>query len=211
MILDSRPILVLAPHTDDGELGCGGSISRLCQLGYMVVYYAFCSCDESLPEGFEQGTLKEELFKAAQVLGISLENIFADNFSVRRLSNVRQEVLECLIRLSREIDPQIVFCPTKDDLHQDHAVVAAEAHRAFKNKTILGYEMPWNNIEFNANYLIRLDEEHILRKISALRQYTSQSQRPYLAEQFIRSLAHMRGVTVNAKYAEAFTLYRAVL
>jgi LmbE family N-acetylglucosaminyl deacetylase len=211
MILDSRPILVLAPHTDDGELGCGGSIARLCQLGYSVVYYAFCSCDESLPKGFEQGTLKRELFKATNVLGISSENIFVDNFAVRRLSYFRQEVLECLYRLSREIDPQIVFCPTRDDLHQDHAVVASEAQRAFKDKTILGYEMPWNNIIFNANYIIRLEEQHIELKINALKQYTSQAQRAYLDEKFIRSLAQMRGVTVNAVYAEAFTLYRAVL
>ena len=104
----------------------------------------------------------------------------------------------------------MVFCPTLGDLHQDHSVVAQEALRAFKTKTILGYEVPWNTIEFHANYLITVEESDIDLKIEALRKYTSQTSRPYFSERFIRAHAHSRGVTVGAEYAEAFTLYRAV-
>lgn len=69
------------------------------------------------------------------------------DFAVRKLSYSRQDVLEELVRLNRSLQPQMVFCPTLGDLHQDHSVVAQEALRAFKTKTILGYEVPWNTIE----------------------------------------------------------------
>jgi LmbE family N-acetylglucosaminyl deacetylase len=210
MLLDERPILVLAPHTDDGELGCGGTIAKLTRTGLNVRYIAFCSCDESLPPGFEPGTLRRELMDATSVLGIAKENVEIHNFTVRKLSYSRQEVLDHLVALNRQINPQIVFCPTEDDLHQDHSVVAHEALRAFKTKTVLGYEMPWNNIRFNANYIITLSEDDIDKKVNALSKYTSQGHRPYLSERYLRAQAHSRGVTVGAEFAEAFTLYRAV-
>lgn len=210
MFLDSRPILVLAPHTDDGELGCGGTIAKLERLGYNVHYVAFCACDESLPDGFPPGTLRNELLAATSILGIPLNNVKVHDFTVRQLFRNRQEVLDVLVLLNRELNPQLVFCPTEDDLHQDHSVVAAEAMRAFKTKTILGYEMPWNNIRFHANFLVTLDEEDLRTKVDALKQYASQRHRPYVSERYLRSHAHSRGVTVGAEYAEAFTLYRAV-
>lgn len=210
MLREDGPVLVLAPHTDDGELGCGGAIARFRRQGRAVLYHAFCTCDESLPAGFPKGTLHRELMAATAELGLTPEAVTVGDFAVRRLSDSRQEVLDELVRLNREHDPQIVFCPTTDDLHQDHAVVAAEARRAFKTKTLLGYEMPWNNVTFHANFLIRLSEADIEAKLAALARYTSQGARPYLSPRFIRSLAHARGVTAGVEYAEAFTLFRAV-
>ncbi|MBV4501022.1 PIG-L deacetylase family protein [Pseudomonas shirazensis] len=210
MFLNDRPILVLAPHTDDGELGCGATISKLTSLGHQVHYVAFCSCDESLPKEFELGSLRRELLDATEVLGIPAENVTVHSFTVRKLSYSRQDILEELVKLNRTLNPQLVFCPTVDDLHQDHAVVAQEALRAFKTKTVLGYEIPWNNIEFHANYLVTVNERDLETKISALRMYTSQKHRPYFSERFLRAHAHSRGVTIGAEYAEAFTLYRAV-
>lgn len=210
MILDDRPILILAPHTDDGELGCGATISRLRRLGHQIYYTAFCSCDESLPPEFEPGTLKRELLAATRVLGIPHENVDVLNFQVRKLSYRRQEVLDKLVQINRDLNPQMIFCPTEEDLHQDHAVVASEALRAFKTKTVLGYEMPWNNIRFHANYVISVTEQDIETKIRALKEYTSQHSRPYLSERYLRAHAHSRGVSVGVEFAEAFTLYRAV-
>lgn len=210
MNLDQRPILILAPHTDDGELGCGGTIARLAREGHSIHYIAFCVCDETLPAGFPPGTLGREVREATKILGISPSNVQLLDYEVRRVAQRRQDVLDFLVRLNREIDPQMIFCPTADDLHQDHAAVAAEARRAFKAKTIVGYEMPWNNIHFDANYLVRLTSADVQTKIAALACYKSQSQRPYINARYIEAHAHSRGVTVSTEYAEAFTLYRAV-
>lgn len=65
-----QKVLVLAPHTDDGELGCGGTIHRLIQLGKEVHYVAFSTCEESVPEGFPKDILTKEVKAATASLGI---------------------------------------------------------------------------------------------------------------------------------------------
>lgn len=211
MLDQNQRVLVLAPHTDDGELGCGGSIARMSRRGCDIHYIAFCNCDENLPAGFAPGTLKQEVLRATAILGVPEGQTRVLDFPVRHLAEHRQEVLETLVRLNREIEPQIVFCPTLGDLHQDHAVVAAEAMRAFKTRTILGYEMPWNNIDFTANFLIKLEDQDVDRKVEALEEYKSQRHRAYITERFLRGHCHSRGVTIGREYAEAFTLYRGVV
>ena len=65
-----KVVLVLAPHTDDGELGAGGTISRCISEGAEVWYAAFSTADDSLLPGFEEGTLKGEVKAATSRLGI---------------------------------------------------------------------------------------------------------------------------------------------
>lgn len=211
MFQNKSKVLVLAPHTDDGELGCGGTIARLIREGHEVHYVAFCSCDESLPEGLAKGTLRAEVIRATRVLGIPEERVSVLDFPVRYLAQHRQDVLQKMVELNRQLAPDVIFCPTRDDLHQDHGVVAMEALRAFKARTILGYEMPWNNITFDANFLVRLEETDVELKVAALAEYESQRHRPYITGRFVRGLSHSRGVTIGQEYAEAFTLYRGVL
>src|SRR6185295_2051986 len=62
--------LVLAPHTDDGELGCGGAMARLVEDGCGVRYVAFSIATRSLPPGFEPDTLAREVREATAELGI---------------------------------------------------------------------------------------------------------------------------------------------
>ena len=91
MILNSyNNILVLAPHTDDGELGLGGTISKLIELGKKVTYVAFSTAQQSVPEGFPKDILKTEVKKATAQLGISPENLIIYNYEVRKLGYVRQ-------------------------------------------------------------------------------------------------------------------------
>jgi LmbE family N-acetylglucosaminyl deacetylase len=68
--MNYKRILVLAPHTDDGELGCGGTISKLAKQGKEVFYAAFSLCEESLPKGLPSNTLEIEMKNATQRLGI---------------------------------------------------------------------------------------------------------------------------------------------
>jgi LmbE family N-acetylglucosaminyl deacetylase len=105
----------------------------------------------------------------------------------------------------------LVFAPSLNDIHQDHSVVAREALRAFKNITILGYEMPWNNIDFQTKVFIKLDAAHLDLKVEALKCYKSQEKRSYLNEEFIRALAKTRGVQIESDIAESFEVMRLVI
>ena len=70
------------------------------------------------------------------------------DFDVRTFPDRRQEILELLIALWNDWQPDVVFQPSLHDVHQDHQTIAAEGLRAFKRTTILGYEIPWNNFDF---------------------------------------------------------------
>jgi len=207
--MDDR-VVVLAPHTDDGELGCGGSIAKFIENGYDVYYVAFSSARQSLPEGYPDDTLVKEVKAATKILGIKPENLILYDYEVRKFSYVRQDILEDLVKLKKELDPDLVLIPSINDLHQDHQTVANEALRAFKETSILSYELPWNNIAFRTEGFIPLEKRHIDKKMQALREYKSQRHRAYLNESFIYGLARARGVQIKKDYAEAFEVVRYV-
>jgi len=204
-------VLILAPHTDDGELGCGGAISKFVECGMDVYYAAFSVAEKSVPDEFPKDVLEIEVKKAMAVLGVPKTNLMIYRYEVRTFSYRRQDILEDIVSLRNELQPDLIFMPSPNDLHQDHKVVAEEAIRAFKRFTILGYEEPWNNISFNTVSFIPLEEKHIKKKIEALKCYETQRYRSYLNEEFIRGLARTRGTQIEVKYAEAFEVIRWVI
>ncbi len=204
-------ILVLAPHTDDGEFGCGGSIARFIEEGKGVFYVVFSTAEESVPEGYPKNILELEVREATKILGIDPNNLIVYKYQVRKLNYVRQEVLEELVKIKKDINPDLVFIPSPNDLHQDHYTVAMEGMRAFKQVSLLGYEIPWNNITFHTQAFINLEERHIIKKMEALKAYKSQQNRFYANEEFIRSLAITRGTQISVKYAETFEVIRCVI
>ena len=209
--MNYKNILILAPHTDDGEFGCGGSIAKFLEQGSNVYYIAFSTAKESVPEGLPQNILEKEVKEATKRLGIKPENLIIYGFQVRKLNYIRQDILEELVKLKKEINPDLVFIPSPNDLHQDHSTVAMEGMRAFKQTTILAYEVPWNNLTFNNQCFIKLTEKHVKQKVYALDAYNSQKTRIYAREDFIVSLAKTRGVQVSTEYAETFEVIRWIL
>lgn len=207
----NKKVLILAPHTDDGELGAGGSIVKMIEEKAEVYYIAFSTAEQSVPDGYPKDILKTEVKLATKELGIDSEKLIIFNYEVRKLNYVRQEILEQLIKLKNEIKPDIVFLPSLHDIHQDHSTISLEGIRAFKQSTLLGYELIWNNLKFETQAFIRLEESHIERKINSLKKYSSQGNRDYLSADFIRSLAKARGVQIGAEYAEAFEVIRLVI
>lgn len=211
MFGDKKRILILAPHTDDGEFGCGGTIAKMIADGHDVYYAAFSACQQSVLPQFPSDILITEVKAATKVLGIKPENLILFDYDVRTFGYHRQEILDDLIKLRAEIDPDIIFMPEKNDVHQDHKTIAEEGLRAFKFSSVLSYELPWNNITFTTSSFIHLSEEDVKVKIEALKAYQSQAHRPYSDEDFIRSMARIRGVQIGGKYAEAFDVVRWII
>jgi LmbE family N-acetylglucosaminyl deacetylase len=208
--MKSQRILVLGPHTDDGEWGAGASLARWLRQGHKVWYAAFSAAEESVLTGFSPDVLRTEILDSASELGIPLENLRVLRHKVRYFPRDRQEVLEEMIRLRREIEPSLVLLPSSYDTHQDHKVVNEEGFRAFKRSSILGYEIPWNNRKIDLTYFQEIDEEDIACKIRAIAAYKSQVFRNPRFEEFIRSLAVQRGFQVGCRYAEAYEVIRWV-
>lgn len=201
---------MLAPHTDDAELGCGGSICRLLEEGLEVYVAVFSTAAASLAPHAPRDTLKNEFLKAMALLGVEKNALFVHDYPVRRLSDHRQEVLESLVVLKRDLSPDVVFAPSSSDLHQDHQVLFAEAARAFKQTTLWGYELPWNHVTFAAQAFVALKAVHVERKWQALQAYQTQLElrRPYFTRSFVEALARVRGTQLGTEFAEAFDVVR---
>ncbi len=207
-MLNHQRILVLAPHTDDGELGCGAAVAKFIAEGKEVHYAAFSLCRKSLPVGLPEDTLKNECTTATQELGIPSSNLTFFDFDVRVFDEHRQAILEEMVKLNKALEPQLVFIPSSSDNHQDHQVIHTEALRAFKKCSLLGYELPWNHSSFRSTFFIPVSPEELEKKVKAVKAYYSQAHRNYMSEDFIRSLAKVRGVQGNSAYAEAFEVYK---
>lgn len=201
-------VLILAPHTDDGELGCGGAIAKYLEEGNNVYYVAFSSCQDSIPEGYPKDILKHELNKAMSCLGVEQDHVRILDYPVRRFGEFRQNILDDMIKLNREINPSMVFSTSPRDIHQDHYVIAKEAMRAFKKTTLFAYEVPWNNFEFHNQAFITLEKKHIEKKIQAISCYDTQRNRPYTSSDFTIGQSRLHGAQIGREYAEVFEVIR---
>ena len=209
-MIHNKRILVLAPHTDDGELGCGATISKLIN-DNEIYYVAFSACQKSVPPPFDADVLLKEVKAATNVLGIKRENLILLDYDVRTFNFRRQDILDDILKIKKQILPDIVFMPTQHDIHQDHFTITNEGIRAFKFSSILCYELPWNNFTFNTSCFVNITDEHLETKARALSEYKSQSHRPYASHDFIEALAKVRGVQSGHKYAEAFEIVRWII
>lgn len=204
-------ILILSPHTDDGEFGCGATIARLVREGYEVHYAAFSIAEDSVPEPFPKDILIKEVKEATAALGIRPTRLKILRYPVRRFDQHRQNILEDLVRMNKKIDPDVVFMPSVNDIHQDHAIVAAEGLRAFKKKTILCYELPWNNLNFTNTCFSVVDKWDVDTKSVAMSRYESQAHKGYARPEFIKGLAITRGTQIGVDFAEVFEVLRLVI
>jgi len=204
--------LFISPHTDDVELGSGGTIAKFIENGYDVMIVVFSIAEDSLPSNLPKDTLKKEFLSV--VKGLNIDNYKIFNFKVRVLHEHRQEILEELIRIRKTFKPDIVIGPSINDYHQDHQIVSNEMIRAFKkHASIICYELPWNHITFNTNLFVKLEKRHVELKLKMLQKYKSQIMkgRNYFSKEYVFGLAKVRGVQVNAEYAEAFEVIRWLL
>jgi LmbE family N-acetylglucosaminyl deacetylase len=202
-----KRVLLLSPHPDDIELGCGATISRLIDEGHELYACIFSSCEESIPKDFNKEELINENLNSLLYLGLKNKNIIYYNYNVRNFDQKRQSILNDILKLKKEINPDIVFVPSTEDVHQDHHVITNEAIKIFKNTTtIYGYQLLWNTLVIKNNFIIEVKEEHLYKKITALNFYKTQSQKKYFNSDYIKSLAIINGINTETKYAESFEI-----
>ena len=197
-------ILAISPHTDDVELGCGGSLVRLHADGHQVKVWAFGYGNP------RNGAHKQEFLDSMSTLGVY---DFRDhNFDCRVYGERRQDILQLMVHERQNKEPDIVFVPSTANVHQDHEVVTAEALRAFKSSCILGYELPWgDHKQAHLPFYMKLSAGELIKKCEAVACYKSQEARGYTDEGFLYSLATVRGAqTGRSKFAEAFEVLRWV-
>lgn len=208
MVSKIERVLVISAHSDDGEIGCGGTMAKLLEEAAEVTYLYFVLP----PIAMNQPAAQQETDEALQALGIDkVIHCKLDGYANRMFHAHRQEILDALVWTYRDVRPDMVFTLSSLDTHQDHAVVASETFRACKKCTILGYDFPWNMPRSQLGCYIAIEQKHLDKKVASIQKNTSQLFRPQLSVDAVTALATVRGAAIGKQYAEAFEVIRWVM
>lgn len=198
-------VLALGAHTDDIEIGCGALLGQLAAQGSEISAVAFSRAEASLPPEMPRDVLEKEFRTSMSLLGVT-DRAYVEQIPVRHFPEHRQKVLEFLVQLRRDFNPDLVLTMNSSDTHQDHKVVHEESVRAFRGVTLLGYEIPWNQQQNVVNLFAEVSEDDLAMKIKMLSCYRSQIElgRTYVSEDYVRSAATFRGFQARRPFAEAY-------
>ena len=206
-------VLVISAHTDDMELGAGGTVRKIVECGAHVKSVVFSDCRKSVDTSkFPEDVLAKECGVAAAHIGIKDLTILET--PVREFPKHRQDILEVLYEIRKRDRFDLVLTSWHGDLHQDHRVVAEETRRAFMktDTTVLAYEVPGNCPGFTPQVFIPLSEEEVGLKVEMLQSYKSQvARRGYFEINAIKSLMGYQGNHIGFLYAEAFVQQRGIV
>jgi len=200
-----RRLLFIGAHPDDIELGCGALLAAIA--GLTDVLCLTLSDNQKNPE---LGNLVEEHQSSMAVLGVEGSKATLEQFETRNFARDRQQILEHLYALNQEYKPDIVFAHSPADIHQDHAVVTQESLRAFRGKTVLGFDVLRSSYGFFPNFMVEVKAEHVEKKISALAEYKTYQDRYFFDPEVIRSTLVRHGAIAEHPYAEGFDILRVV-
>lgn len=201
-MLKNKRVLLVAAHPDDIESGCGGAVAKYgAQNDFHSIVFAPC-----LEDPLNSGILGE-FQSAMKTLGV--KKTIKHDFHRDVLESRIQDIRNILYDLKMKFDPNVVFCPSIGDLHQDHRAVATSCLTIFRDSaTLLMYELVRSTTIFNPNLYVMLSEENIKSKLEALKCYKTQYRRVYFKPSIFKALARFRGSQINSRFAEAFEIMR---
>jgi LmbE family N-acetylglucosaminyl deacetylase len=201
-------VLVLGAHSDDAEIGCGGTILQLIADGAVgSVCWVVLS---------GQGPRIEEARASAEAMlaGVADRDIrqpgFRDGFFPYDGADIKGFFEDLKV-----FQPDVIFTHQRNDLHQDHRITCELTWNTFRNHLVLEYEVPkYDGDMGRPNLYVPLDEETRRRKIEHLMEhFATQSSRHWFKEELFSGLLRLRGMECNSPtaHAEAFYSRKAVL
>ncbi len=207
-VADALQILCLGAHSDDIEIGCGGTILRLAE--------QFPSCAFHWVVFSAIGVREMEAKRAAAMFaGPSLRGPVLKTFRDGFMPFVGAEVKEVFEGLKQSVSPDLIFTHNRRDAHQDHRLIAELTWNTFRDHLILEYEIPKYDGDLGQpSVFVPLQPEVCQKKARyIIDAFQSQHSKRWFREDTFLSLMRLRGMECNALsgYAEAFYCHKMVL
>jgi LmbE family N-acetylglucosaminyl deacetylase len=195
-------MLCLGAHSDDIEIGCGGSILRLLQENQDTeVFWIVFSAN---PERKKEAQCSADLFLA----GVKKKDIRVENFRESFFPYIGAEIKEYFEKLKQQFSPDLIFTPWREDFHQDHRLISELTWNTFRSHLILEYEIvKYDGDLGRPNFYINLDKQICKKKVDIiLKSFKTQEAKKWFSADAFMSIMRLRGVETNSseKYAEAF-------
>jgi LmbE family N-acetylglucosaminyl deacetylase len=196
-----RKVLCLGAHSDDIEIGCGGTILRIIEAhhGLEFRWVVFSSTPQRRTEARKSAKLFLKSAASRVVIGNFRDGYFP--FQGTRLKDSFEA-------LKKSFSPDLIFTHYGKDLHQDHRLISELTWNTFRNHLILEYEIPKYDGDLGTpNLFVRLHDSLCRQKIEyLLKTFKSQNSKHWFTEGAFRAILRLRGIECNApeKYAEGF-------
>lgn len=202
-------LLCLGAHSDDLEIGCGGTLLRLVrEVPDLVVRWIVFSGHG--PRGVEARNSAAAVLQHVRDKEIEVKEFHDGYFPCHRAEI--KDFFECI---KREFDPSLILTHYRDDAHQDHRLVAELTYNTFRDHLVFEYEIPKYDGDIgNPCVFMPLTTVQISRKIDLICQhFPSQQGRSWFTAETFLALARLRGIGCNAPegLAEAFYARKIVL
>lgn len=204
-----RKVLCLGAHSDDIEIGCGGTILRLISENPQLdVHWVVLS---------SSGVRQAEALDSAErfLSGTGERTVDMQNFRDSYFPDQWSAIKDHFHSIANSFQPDVVFTHRRDDAHQDHRVVAELTWCAFRKNLILEYEIPKFEGDLGQpNVFVPLSEEVMETKSAHLMEsFASQRDKYWFSADTFRSLAQIRGLEANSgeRFAEGFYCRKLVL
>lgn len=205
----ARRILCLGAHSDDIEIGCGGTILELLRTRRDLDFHWVV---------FSSGSDRErEARHSAQLFlkGAAGKNIHILNFRNSFFPFEGAKIKEFFEDLKSRLSPDLILTHSRDDLHQDHRTIHQLTWNTWRNHLILEYEIPKYDGDLGTpNFFVTFDRKTCERKIKYLMEcFATQRDKHWFTEDTFQGLMRIRGIEANSpgKYAEAFYSRKLVL
>ena len=198
----SLRVLCLGAHSDDIEIGCGGTLLRLISEGWKlnVHWIVFCSNET---RGEEARDSAKDFLTGSLSSEISIER-FRDGF----LPYIGPSVKEYFEELKRKTPPDVIFTHHRADLHQDHHLICDLTWNTFRDQLVLEYEIPKFDGDLGLpNFFVHLDEMLARRKTALLiKHFGTQRSKHWFTEDTFLGLMRLCGVESRSpgRFAEGF-------
>jgi LmbE family N-acetylglucosaminyl deacetylase len=201
-------ILCLGSHSDDIEIGCGGTVLRLLST-YANLQFVWIVFSSSPVREREARTSAELFLKGAKQTEFIVKD-FRDGFFPFCGSEIKS-FFEGL----KSVSPDLIFTHNRKDAHQDHRLLAELTWNTFRNHLILEYEIPKYDGDLGQpNLFVPLEQDNYQKKIRYLTEAfeTQHAKRWFEPETFL-ALMRLRGMECVSPsgYAEAFYCRKLVL
>ncbi len=205
MLFYGKRVLFLGAHPDDIEIGCGALIHHIVPISDVL-----CVTFSDNQKNPELTRVVDEHFRSMAVLGVPREKAVFGPFNTRIFPHDRQQILEYLLKLRTDFDPDIIFVHSRQDIHQDHNTMTEEALRAYRGIALLGYDVVRSSHDFFPHFLVEVSEVDVEAKIEALSKYETYRDKYYFNPELTRSIMVRHGALAEKPFAEGFDILRIV-
>jgi len=204
-----KRVLCLGAHSDDIEIGCGGTVLQLIEQSRRIEFYWLVLCAN--PERAIEARRSANAFLMRARKKTIVVKGFRDGF----LPYLGPPVKECFEELKKIFTPDVIFTHCRHDLHQDHRLVCELTWNTFRDHLILEYEIPKYDADLRSpNSFVPLSEIHARKKVKSLvRYFKTQHNKQWFSEELFYGLMRLRAAEVASptRYAEAFCCRKMLL